>query len=268
MHSKEWLSEIARPGLITGHPLLELDPELPESAFEEDYFAIRKLESRTYSDAELVRLPIVSNKHPHRKEWAIRGRTARRMQEYLASKPKGWKMLDLGCGNGWMSAKMAESGLGFVLGMDLGRRELEQAARVFQDRSNLAFLRGDVFSDRLLPAHWDFVVIAAAFQYFPDPVVAVQRFLELLKPGGELHILDTPFYTAEGKQQAAARSLEYYTRMGYPALAAHYHAHSLDDLNQFSPNIPYDPASFLQRIMRKLPGSNLSPFPWIMIRKP
>ena len=50
----------------------------------------------------------------------------------------------------------------------------------------------------------------------------------LLAPEGEVHVMDTVLYPdVHAAQLASERSQRYYTELGVPAMAAHYHHHTL-----------------------------------------
>src|SRR3954466_2828024 len=76
--------------------------------FEKKYITTRSLENRLYSDEEILKLPQIAPTHTHHKEWLSRRRSARRLVRYLAGKRRPLEVLDIGCGNGWLSHLVAE----------------------------------------------------------------------------------------------------------------------------------------------------------------
>lgn len=232
---------------------------------EKQYIEVRGLEGRLPSDEEVGRLPVVPAGHPLAAEWRVRAWTAARLLAYLERRPELAVVLDVGCGNGWMSAGLAGAAGRMVYGLDVNRPELEQAARVFGGDPRLAFLFADITAGDLPAASVDLVLLAGAVQYFPDLGKLVPCLLRLLRPGGEVHILDSPFYAGQGAARARNRSERYYRRLGCPGMAARYHHHRFEDLAPFAPLCLHDPSTFLSRLRRRLLHTGESPFPWFRI---
>jgi SAM-dependent methyltransferase len=77
--------------------------------FEQNYLQVRSAEGRLYSDAELAALPCVCEGHPLYDEWKIRKKSCQRLIVYLQQKASGLKILEIGCGNGWLAAQLAKT---------------------------------------------------------------------------------------------------------------------------------------------------------------
>jgi ubiquinone/menaquinone biosynthesis C-methylase UbiE len=230
------------------------------SEFEQQYIAARKKEQRYYSNDEVALLPDIAIGHLHYNEWQIRKRSAERLIAYLSKKKKALNILEVGCGNGWLSSKMAKIKNSTVTGIDINGLELEQAKTVFARQKELVFLSGDI-RENMLPAHsFDIIVFAASIQYFEVLEDVLNAALQLLQPGGEIHIIDSPFYSEKEVSAARRRSEQYYTSLGYPAMAAFYYHHRMEQLMLFRPTILCDPYT----IKNKLTG-NKNPFYWICV---
>jgi len=135
------------------------------------------------------------------------------------------RILDLGCGNGWMANRLAEQAQWDIWAVDLNEAELTQGARCFP-RPNLRFVYADVLAGVLPQNHFDVVVLAAAAQYFPDLPALYAALRKTLTVNGEIHVLDTHFYPNEAARAAARqRSADYYARLGVPEMTAFYHHH-------------------------------------------
>ncbi len=230
------------------------------------YLEVRGLEGRLLDDETVRGLPVVPPEHPQAGEWLVRARSLARLQSYLDAHRELAVLLDLGCGNGWMAARLAEPAGRLVYALDVNGRELEQGARVFRDNPRLIFLYADVTGDDIPVGRMDLVLLAGAVQYFPFVPALVPRLLRLLRPGGELHIIDSPFYGRGEAERARARSEDYYRRLGCPEMAGHYHHHCFVQLEPFGPQLLHDPSRIVSRVRRRIPGSGESPFPWIRIR--
>ncbi|RLD59215.1 MAG: hypothetical protein DRJ05_06755, partial [Bacteroidetes bacterium] len=196
-------------------------------------------------------------------EWEMRNRSAKRVMEYFQKKQNA-AILDLGCGNGWFSAMLANSCNCDVVGVDLNFTELKQAARVFE-KSNLNFVYADVFDWPKINGLFDFVTINAAIQYFPDFGKLMERLFFLLKDGGEVHIIDSPFYKKEDVEAAKERSQKYYSEMGFGEMADNYFHHPFEVLEGFDFDILYKPGEIT--IFNRIFKRKDIPFPWIRIKK-
>ena len=228
------------------------------------YLRVREKEGRLYSDEVVAKLPDVSPDHPLRVEWQARSVSAARLVKYLARLPRPLTILELGCGNGWLSNRMAGAPDCRVMGLDWNVFELAQAARIFAGNHRLLFVHADIFC-MPIPAHSiDLVIIASALQYFHDAVALIQYLSPFLTARGEVHILDSPLYTSAELPAARERTRLYYERLGFPQMAAHYHHHLWDSLKPFHPIRLYDPQSWEARL-RRAGGALDSPFPWLKI---
>jgi ubiquinone/menaquinone biosynthesis C-methylase UbiE len=248
------LTNIQVPGRTTPGDIL----------FEKKYITTRCLENRLYSDDELLKLPNIDDGHTHYREWQIRKRSALRLVRYLAGKKKALEILEIGCGNGWLSHQLAEIPGTKVTGLDINFTELQQAARVFSDDPNLIFIQGDIRSGILSDRQFDTIVFAASIQYFSSLKKIVYLTLSYLKPGGEIHIVDTPFYRPAEIEAARRRTIAYYTSLGYPEMADFYFHHSSNDLRSFHYSAFYNPNSLRNRFRL---SRNKALFPWIRIIK-
>lgn len=237
------------------------DPD-PFREKEQAYLAVRQKEGRVLSDEAVRQLPFVSPVPALAKEWAWRRRSFQRVERYLQYRfgQHSIRVLDLGCGNGWMANGLAVQPNWEIWGVDVNQTELEQGDRLFS-RENLRFVFADVLSD-VLPAHtFDVVVLAAAAQYFPQLPTLVTALKRTLRLGGELHFLDTPFYEDWAACKAAkARTALYYDKMGTPEMADFYHHHSWPTVVQLGGQQVWRTSSWLLKKM-----GYLAPFPWIRI---
>ena len=233
----------------------------------EQYHALREQEERIYPDTVLRKLPDIDPGNRYYREWRIRKNTFHRLARYIAAKERATRILDVGCGNGWLSNCLARIAGVEVFALDTNRPELEQAARVFADNEDLRFMCGDIFRDILPAGAFDMAVMGASIQYFPHPGEAVSRLLTFLREGGELHIVDSPFYSERNRTAARERSRAHFERLGHPEMLANYHHHRLSDLDPFSPALVYNPRALHQRVLRRTVCRDRSPFPWIRIMR-
>lgn len=232
------------------------------------YLEVRRAEGRVLSPEALRKLPVVAADDPHDREWQTRAGTAARLIDYLRGRQPHPHILDLGCGPGWMTARLVRELDATAVGIDCNRSELERGAEAFGAVEGLELIYGDIFEPVVEENSFDAVIVASVLQYFSDPQTLLNRLLDLVKPGGEILLADTPLYRCEEIPDAAERTLNYYTKLGFPQMADHYHHHALDDLSAFSPEIIYDPRAVLSRIGRSVFRRPFSPFPILRISRP
>ena len=231
----------------------------PSSAkFEQAYTSVRAKENRMLTDEQVRELPFPKETNPHSNEWKKRLGTIDRFEKHLQElKPN--RILDIGCGNGWFTARMAETGAE-VVGLDVGKLELEQASRCFANE-NTHFVCCTDWGK--LPAnHFDCITFNASVHYFeltPDFWASLYR---ILKPNGEIHLLDSRVYSQSESDSAKDRSKRYFKQMEVPEAAEFYYHVCWENIPE-NRQIHYTPNKFLNKIFK-----NRSPFPWLSIQKP
>lgn len=232
--------------------------ETNDSSFDSLYINIRKKEGRLLSDEEVKLLPFLASSNKHAKEWNIRAKSMQRFQKYLNASNIN-ALLEIGCGNGWFShqcSKHTEQ----VVGIDINPIELKQAQRLFQ-HDNLHFYEWNLFTKPPFDMQFDCIVLNAVIQYFPDFHALVNRLQELLNQQGEIHIIDSPFYSKDKVDAARNRSLAYYSQMGVPQMADHYFHHDFDNVKGF--DVLYQPSS--NKISNWFARKD-SPFSWYRLK--
>ncbi|MBA2746255.1 MAG: methyltransferase domain-containing protein [Flavisolibacter sp.] len=231
-----------------------------QEGFSSLYHSLRKSERRIYSDEELALLPFVEKDHRYASEWKVRKNTAHRLKHYLMAKPGSYTLLEVGCGNGWLSHFLALNSQFQVMGLDPHGHELEQAKKVF-NLSNLDFIHGSFNKDFLEQGQFDFIVFAASAQYFPSFKYLISVALKHLSEEGEIHILDSGFYNKKELPKAVKRSASYFEMQGFPEMQQYYFHHAFDDLKEFS-------FRFMNRLelqFARMMHQN-QVFPWIRIK--
>jgi SAM-dependent methyltransferase len=246
------------------------------------YLKVREKEGRLYSDDVVAKLPLFAKNHVLSNEWQARFSSAKRLRKYLSQKNTSLKILDLGCGNGWLSNFLAQDNH-TVFSVDQNKIELKQAARVFSSSAEdggssgrkedggrsagkLAFLETDIFFAPFPKESFDIILISSAVQYFPDLSKLLKTLLTYLKPNGEVHIVDSAFYTDDEIQQAICRSEEYYSSLGFPEMSKYYFHHRISELEKFSVKWMYRPNLFMLKT-KQIFGKIDSPFPWVIVTK-
>jgi ubiquinone/menaquinone biosynthesis C-methylase UbiE len=93
------------------------------------------------------------------------------------------KILEAGCGTGWLSAKLSEYGK--VTAIDIGEKIIEIAQEKYP---HIDFRSGDVETLDLPVNYFDVVVSSQVLAHVADQPRFVHRLAQLLKPGGFLLI--------------------------------------------------------------------------------
>ena len=243
-----------------------MNSEIAALKFEDAYLKVRKKESRLYPDEILPSLPVVPKTHLHFKEWLLRKKTYEKLRRHLQQKNKSLQILDVGCGNGWMSNKMSEINQSIVTGVDLNRYETEQAKRVFNNNQRLTFHAGDLLEEKLVHTEQlDTIVLAASIQYFPDLNRLVRHLLGLLTPNGEIHIVDSPFYSEKNIEKAKEASCNYYKNLDCEEMIRFYHHHRWSEIKDFHFQIMNRTRK--DNFLLKIFGIKRNFFPWVVIHQ-
>jgi len=236
-----------------------------DKEFEKLYLKIRESEKRIYSDLEVSKLPSISPASQHFREWKLRKRSLYRFTNYIQKFNDKLNLLEVGSGNGWFSANIANSSSIDIYALDVNKFELEQAARVFNFK-NIFFIYGNIFDNIFEKHSYDIITLNSSIQYFNDLNKLIKRLFYFLTDKGEIHILDSPIYNRNELADAKERTARYYISNGFPEMVKHYYHYTFDELKDFNYKILYDPKA-VQNNLKKIFGFRHSPFPWIRITK-
>ncbi len=127
-------------------------------------------------------------------------------------------VLDVGCGNGRITAEIAKRvPRGSVLGVDPSREMIEFATQNYAsaDRPNLRFSVGDVRALGL-PPEFDLIVSFNALHWVPEQEAALRSLRQALRPGGQALLRFVP----QGPRKCLEDVIEEVRAM--PRWAAHF----------------------------------------------
>lgn len=136
------------------------------------------------------------NKHIERES-----RTATKMydnrsleKDYRTLQPilkKGMIILDIGCGTGAISKDIAKivGESGKVIGIDNTKKFIESGKQSYGNVDNLELIHSDLF-DFDSAEKFDLIIAARVLQWLTTPKQALLKMKELLKPNGQISILD------------------------------------------------------------------------------
>lgn len=229
--------------------------------FEQLYIRLRQKEGRIYTDEETANLPCINKDHPNAKEWEIRAYSLKKLLTYIKHIASDPTILEIGCGNGWLSAQLTAATKGKVIATDINNTELEQAKRVFHQHSNLSFINCDLRDGTLADKKFDVIIFAASIQYFSSLKEVIDTALEHLTANGEIHLIDSHFYTQKEIAAAKQRTKEYYATIGFSELTNYYYHHTMGELQGYRYTILQDPGSWKNKL-----SVTKYPFHWIIIK--
>jgi ubiquinone/menaquinone biosynthesis C-methylase UbiE len=121
---------------------------------------------------------------------------------------RGRAALDLASGTGVVSRLLEEVGFA-VTGLDFAEPMLERARRKVSDRSGRArFVTGDAEATREPDASYDVVTNRHLVWTLPDPEAAFADWFRVLKPGGQVLIIDHDNTRRTLRQRLLARAAQ------------------------------------------------------------
>jgi hypothetical protein len=102
-------------------------------------------------------------------------------------------------------------------------------------------------------------------QYIAEPPAVLGELLDTLRPGGEIHVLDTPLYEPAEIAAARDRTREHFLTMNVPEMIDRYHHHAWSVFAGVEHDVLYDPAAVRHRLARRVLNRPRSPFAWVRI---
>jgi ubiquinone/menaquinone biosynthesis C-methylase UbiE len=119
--------------------------------------------------------------------------------------------LDIGCGTGFLSLELAARGHK-VTGIDFAPEMLALAKdKAAKAGAVIRFEHADAENLPFAPASFDLVITRHVLWTLPHPDAAIHEWIQVLRPGGRLAVIDGHSLVAPGEEQAysARRSAEY-----------------------------------------------------------
>jgi SAM-dependent methyltransferase len=96
-------------------------------------------------------------------------------------------VLDVGCGAGWLSRRLAKLVPGGrVVGMDISDEMIRHARRASVDFDNLMFVAGEVTQIPWQPHFFSRAISVESSYYWPDPAVGIKDIHRVLNEGGSV----------------------------------------------------------------------------------
>lgn len=105
--------------------------------------------------------------------------------------PTSAYVLDIACGTGELERLLLiNNSEQSISGIDISEQMLTEARHKLKDSPNVTFKKGTASQLPFPDRHFDIVVSASSFHYFPDPEKALAEAIRVLKPNGKVIILD------------------------------------------------------------------------------
>jgi ubiquinone/menaquinone biosynthesis C-methylase UbiE len=102
----------------------------------------------------------------------------------------GDRVLDLGCGTGWATRRIAKVvTAGEVVGLDVADEMLHRAKRASQGMKNVRYLWGSAESIPVLDNRFSKVLSVESFYYYDNQGKALDELLRVMAQGGKVFIL-------------------------------------------------------------------------------
>jgi SAM-dependent methyltransferase/uncharacterized C2H2 Zn-finger protein len=195
------------------------------AAFVQDYEEIRRSEGRGCEHpAFYLALPFADLTGNFCEQWRIRGRSYRYLERHIlprleARYGKGFRVLDIGAGNGWLSYRLALNGHR-PAAVDLCGNPADGLEAAGHYASVLAefFPRFQADMDHLPfeDEQFDVAIYNASFHYSTNYERTLQEALRCLRPGGTILIVDSPTYSSaqSGEAMRRERQRHFHERFG------------------------------------------------------
>ena len=107
--------------------------------------------------------------------------------------PAGSYVLEAGCGIGAQTLALARgSPQAFITSIDVSAESLAQARRRVTDAgiTNVEFREADILALPFAPQSFDHVFVCFVLEHLPDVALALERLVDVLKPGGSLTVIE------------------------------------------------------------------------------
>lgn len=200
---------------------------MPDTHYDNAYAELRAREGRgSGGEAELLALPYVTE-GPLARQWGVRARTFDAfVTQVLAplerEQGRALRILDLGAGNGWLSARMISRGHSAVA-IDIRIDDVDGlgAGRPYAATLRRMFSRVAASFDALPLRRraFDLVVFDASLHYATDLTPVLAEAVRVLAARGHVAILDSPFYRRAGAGEAMMKEKKEATVRNFPDLA-------------------------------------------------
>jgi SAM-dependent methyltransferase len=132
--------------------------------------------------------------------------------------PSPGRVADLGCGTGTLARLVAEAGYA-VDGVDFSSEMVRRARAKVSGRADVTITEADASAPPLAPGEYNAVLCRHVLWALPDPVPALRRWVDLLRPGGRLVLVEGSWSTGAGLR--ASKTLALLSEIGRSGVVRH-----------------------------------------------
>ncbi|MFN8062576.1 MAG: class I SAM-dependent methyltransferase [Vicinamibacterales bacterium] len=177
--------------------------------FIEQYRRVRARDGFCRTDPDYYRaLPVVPPSDPDFDRWRVRQASFAHFRAFLETFAGGRRLrvLDLGAGNGWLSAWLASAGHRPVA-VDLVADETDGLGAVRHYETPFVAVQADFESLPVAPHQFDLVVFNGTLHYTRDVADTFRRACRMLDGAGAVAVMDSPLFESKkaGADMVAAR---------------------------------------------------------------
>ncbi len=193
----------------------------------------RQKDNRVWNDLEIEEFPQTFFYNLHQEEWKEKALLWDKLKSYLQTNPgSDLRILDAGCGSGWLSHKISQVVSGKVFGIDIDPAQVTSAKKMFQS-GRVSFLEGDIRQSKLEKESFDHIILMDVLPWVEDLHGTIRHCLSLLKDQGELHLMGTPFFNRKQLDQAKEAFRLYCTEKRMENVLPFRFFHSKEDLAEY-----------------------------------
>ncbi len=147
-------------------------------------------------------LPKVDARDPQAATWRVRQESFRNLGRVLRRfRGRPLRILDLGAGSGWLSARLTEVGHSCV------------AVDWLDDvEDGLGAIAHYAIRSSIAPGQFDVAIFNASLHYSNDPAHTLRRARAMLAPGGILVVMDSPLFASDdaGRRMLDAQQIAFH----------------------------------------------------------
>ncbi|MBI3160161.1 MAG: class I SAM-dependent methyltransferase [Chloroflexi bacterium] len=190
----------------------------------DDYAAIRRQEGRGSSSPNYYRaLPFRDLSRKRAGEWRIRAQGYQALVRHVLSPMEHagvLRVLDLGAGNGWLAARLAQRGH-TVTAIDLQTNDWDGLGAFVHYAERFTPVQAEFDRLPFAAGQFDLAIFNASFHYSEDYLATLSVVLKAVKGSGTVVILDTPVYNdaSSGAAMVRERQTQFERAYGTPSNA-------------------------------------------------
>ncbi|MDR3572768.1 MAG: class I SAM-dependent methyltransferase [Anaerolineaceae bacterium] len=205
-----------------------LPPQAEENyrQFIQEYQTVRQAEGRGSSQPEFYRaLPFQDLSRRFSSDWHIRARSFQVFLERILTRlerqtGQPLQILDLGSGNGWLSYRLAQRGH-HLAAVDMITNSLDGLGAYIYYNKPFTPVQAEFNHLPFSSLQMDCLIYNASFHYSTNYEVSLKEAIRVIKPHGQIIILDSPVYhhASSGEMMVEERQSQFLEKYGFPSNA-------------------------------------------------